>query len=54
MANGRILTHEKFMAKPYVVIAEDNYDFHVKCNQLFDPNYWKKERMRKNLDNSGV
>ena len=47
MADGRVLTHEQFMAEPYVVVAEDNYEFHVKCNQVFDPNYWTKERMRK-------
>lgn len=47
MADGKVLTHEEFMAKPYVVVAEDNYDFHVKCSEVLDPNYWEKERMRK-------
>lgn len=49
MADGKALSDEEFMAKPYVVVAEDNYEFHVKCNEVFDPNYWEKERMRKKL-----
>lgn len=49
MADGRVLTHEQFMAQPYKVIAEDNYDFHVRCNQVFDPNYYVKEHLRKKL-----
>lgn len=47
MADGKVLSHEEFMSKPYVVVAEDNYDFHVKCNEVFDPSYWEKERMRR-------
>lgn len=47
MADGRVLTHEEFMSKPFVVVAEDNYEFHVQCNRVFDPNYWEKERMRR-------
>ncbi|MCM1296898.1 MAG: hypothetical protein NC311_15270 [Muribaculaceae bacterium] len=47
MADGRTLSHEEFMSKPFVVVAEDNYEFHVQCNRVFDPNYWKKERMRR-------
>lgn len=47
MADGKVLSHEEFMSKPYVVVAEENYEFHVKCNQVFDPNYWAKNRMRK-------
>lgn len=47
MADGKVLTHEEFMAQPYKVVAEDNYDFHVKCNQVFDPNYHEKERLRR-------
>ena len=49
MADGRVLTHEQFMAQPYQVVAEDNYDFHVKCNRVFDPNYYIKEHLRKKL-----
>ena len=52
MADGRVLPHEEFMSKPYVVVAEENYDFHVKCNKVFDPNYWEKERMRKKWERS--
>lgn len=44
MADGKVLTHEEFMSKPFVVVAEDNYEFHVNCNRVFDPNYWEKER----------
>ena len=47
MADGRVLTYDEFMSKPYVVVADDNYEFHVKCNREFDPNYWEKERMRR-------
>lgn len=47
MADGKVLTHDEFMSKPYIVVAEDNYDFHVKCNQVFDPLYYEKERLRK-------
>lgn len=47
MADGKVLSHAEFMSEPYVVVAEDNYEFHVKCNTVFDPNYWEKERMRK-------
>lgn len=47
MADGRVLTNEEFMSKPFVVVAEDNYDFHVRCNRVFDPNYWAKENMRR-------
>ena len=47
MADGKVLTNDEFMRKPYVVVAEDNYDFHAKCNRAFDPNYFEKERMRK-------
>ena len=25
----------------------ENYDFHVKCNRVFDPNYYEKERLRR-------
>ena len=35
------------MSKPYIVVAEENYDFHVKCNRVFDPNYYEKERLRR-------
>lgn len=52
MADGRVLTDAEFMNKPYVVVAEDNYDFHAKCNQVFDPNYWEKERMRRKWERS--
>ena len=44
MADGKVLTNDEFMSKPYVVVAEDNYEFHVKCNRAFDPNYFEKER----------
>lgn len=47
MADGRVLTNEEFMSKPFVVVAEDNYEFHVRCNRVFDPNYWEKEKMRR-------
>jgi len=47
MADGKILTDEEFMSKPYIVVAEDNYDFHVRCNRVFDPNYFEKERIRR-------
>lgn len=47
MADGKVLSHAEFMSEPYVVVAEENYEFHVKCNTVFDPNYWEKERMRK-------
>lgn len=47
MADGRVLTHAEFMAKPYVVVAEENLDFHVKCNRVFDPNYYAKENLRR-------
>lgn len=47
MADGKVLTNEEFMSKPYIVVAEDNYEFHVRCNRALDPNYWTKERMRK-------
>lgn len=47
MADGKVLTNEEFMSKPYIVVAEDNYEFHVRCNRVLDPNYWAKERMRK-------
>ena len=47
MADGKVLTHEEFMSKPYTVVAEDNYDFHVRCNQVLDPHYFEKERLRK-------
>lgn len=47
MADGRVLTNEEFMAKPYDVCVEKNYDFFVRCNQVLDPNYWEKERLRK-------
>ena len=49
MADGKALTHEQFMAEPYEVDAEENYDFHVKCNRAFDPNYYAKEGLRKKL-----
>lgn len=47
MADGRVLTQEQFMSEPYVVVAEDNYEFHVQCNRVFDPTYWEKEKMRR-------
>ena len=47
MADGKVLTHEEFMSKPYIVVAEENYDFHVKCNRVFDPNYYEKERLHR-------
>ena len=47
MADGKVLSHDEFMSKPYVVVAEDNYDFHVKCNEVLDPNHWEKDRMRR-------
>lgn len=47
MADGKALTHKEFMSKPYIVVAEENYDFHVKCNRVFDPNYYEKERLRR-------
>lgn len=47
MADGKVLTHEEFMAQPYTVVAEDNLDFHIKCNQVFDPNYYAKEHLRR-------
>ncbi len=47
MADGRVLTNEEFMSKPYVVVAEDNYEFHVKANQVLDPLYYEKERRKK-------
>lgn len=47
MADGKVLTHEEFMSKPYIVVAEDNYDFHVRCNKAFDPNYYAKEALRR-------
>ena len=47
MADGRVLSDEEFMAKPYVVVAEENYDFHVKCNRALDPNYYAKEHLRR-------
>ena len=50
MADGKVLSHEEFMAKPYIVVAEDNYDFHVKCNQVFDPNYFAKEQLRRKFE----
>ena len=31
-------------------VAEDNYDFHVKCNQVFDPNYFAKEQLRRKFE----
>lgn len=49
MADGKVLAHEEFMSKPYIVVAEDNHDFHVKCNRVFDPHYFEKERLRKRL-----
>ena len=52
MADGSVLSDEEFMSKPYVVVAEDNYDFHVQCNKVFDPNYWEKERMRRKWERS--
>ncbi len=52
MADGKVLSDKEFMAQPYVVVAEDNYDFHVQCNRVFDPNHFEKERMRKKLDSS--
>ena len=42
MADGKVLSHTEFMSKPYIVIAEENYEFHVKCNEAFDPNYGEK------------
>lgn len=50
MADGKVLSHEEFMAKPYIVVAEENYDFHVRCNQVFDPNYFEKERLRRKYE----
>lgn len=47
MADGKVLSDEEFMAKPYVVVAEENYDFHVKCNRALDPNYYAKEHLRR-------
>lgn len=47
MADGKVLADEEFMSKPYVVVAEDNYDFHVKCNRALDPNYYAKEHLRR-------
>lgn len=47
MADGRILTNEQFMSEPYVVVAENNYEFHVQCNRVLDPTYWEKEKMRR-------
>lgn len=47
MADGRALTHTEFMAKPYIVVAEDNFDFHITCNRVFDPNYYQKEHLRR-------
>lgn len=47
MADGRVIPDEEFMAQPYEVAAENNYDFHVKCNRLFDPNHYAKEVLRR-------
>lgn len=47
MADGRVIPDEEFMAQPYKVVAEDNYDFHVKCSRVFDPNHYKKEALRR-------
>lgn len=47
MADGRVIPDAEFMAQPYVVVAEDNYDFHVKCNRVFDPNHYVKEALRR-------
>lgn len=47
MADGKVLSDEEFMSEPYVVVAEDNYDFHVKANRVLDPLYHEKERARK-------
>ena len=52
MAGGKVLSDDEFMAQPYVVVAEENYDFHVQCNKVFDPNYWEKERMRRKWERS--
>lgn len=52
MADGKVLSDDEFMAQPYVVVAEENYEFHVQCNRVFDPNYWEKERMRKKWERS--
>ena len=52
MADGKVLADEEFMAQSYVVVAENNYDFHVQCNRVFDPNYWEKDCLRKKLDKS--
>ena len=49
MADGKVLSDEEFMSKPYVVVAEDNYDFHVKANRVLDPLYYEKERAREML-----
>lgn len=45
-----MLSDEEFMKEPYVVVAEDNYEFHVQCNKVLDPNYWEKDRMRRKLE----
>ncbi len=47
MADGKVLSDEEFMSKPYVVVAEDNYEFHVKANRVLDPLFYEKERARK-------
>lgn len=47
MADGRVLSDEEFMSKPFVIRAEDNIEFLIKANQVLDPNYWEKERRRR-------
>ena len=47
MADGRALANDEFMREPYIVAAEDNYEFHVECNRVFDPDYYKKEKLKR-------
>lgn len=51
-ADGTAMTDEEFMGKSFVVSAERNYEFMLKSNRLLDPNYEKRERLRRRWESA--
>ena len=46
-ADGSVMTDKEFFRKPFEVVAENNYELLVKCNRVLDPNYERKEHLRR-------
>ena len=48
-ADGRVMTDEEFMAKPFVVEYGKNKELYEQAERMFNPNYFAAQRVKREL-----